>query len=391
MGNSTALKNNSARRYDLDWLRILATLLLIPYHTARIFDTYLFFVQNEINSPQLELFTRFIDQWLMPLFFLIAGAAAKYSLDARDKKQYCLERFQKLFIPLFFGVLILVTPMGYLGFLRHNPDIDLTYYQYYPSFFKLDWEHIDGYTGTFTPSHLWFIFYLFCFSLITLPLFQYLKTSKGKRFIAKFADYLSQKPGVIFLGAIPLSLARMTVIVYFNPVYYILFFILGYLLLLDGRFEQSIEKINRIALILALIGTLFYLSTRISEYSLFFAEFSVKKVLIELVLSLSSWCWVMVILNWGRNHLTRSNLFLVYFNQAAYPIYIMHMPFIIIIGFNAVQWQTAIIVKFLFIMLASSTGVLLVYETLLKRFNWTRILFGMKLKTKYLKTVTQEM
>jgi peptidoglycan/LPS O-acetylase OafA/YrhL len=27
------------RRYDVDWLRVLAVLLLFPYHTARIFDT----------------------------------------------------------------------------------------------------------------------------------------------------------------------------------------------------------------------------------------------------------------------------------------------------------------------------------------------------------------
>jgi peptidoglycan/LPS O-acetylase OafA/YrhL len=26
------------RRYDIDWLRILAVLLLIPFHTARLFN-----------------------------------------------------------------------------------------------------------------------------------------------------------------------------------------------------------------------------------------------------------------------------------------------------------------------------------------------------------------
>jgi peptidoglycan/LPS O-acetylase OafA/YrhL len=35
------------RRKDLDWLRILAVLLLIPFHTARIFDTLEpFYVKN---------------------------------------------------------------------------------------------------------------------------------------------------------------------------------------------------------------------------------------------------------------------------------------------------------------------------------------------------------
>ena len=29
-----------ARRYDIDWLRVLAVLLLFPFHAARIFGVY---------------------------------------------------------------------------------------------------------------------------------------------------------------------------------------------------------------------------------------------------------------------------------------------------------------------------------------------------------------
>jgi hypothetical protein len=36
------------RQNDLDWVRILAVLLLIPFHTARIFDTFEpFYVKNK--------------------------------------------------------------------------------------------------------------------------------------------------------------------------------------------------------------------------------------------------------------------------------------------------------------------------------------------------------
>lgn len=119
----SALKENLVRRYDLDSLRILATLLLIPYHTARIFNCPRFgcyFVQNEITSPTLNLFVGFIDIWFMPLFFFIAGAAAKYSLDTRNPKEYCLERFKKLFLPFTFGILFLIPPISYLGFINHH-------------------------------------------------------------------------------------------------------------------------------------------------------------------------------------------------------------------------------------------------------------------------------
>lgn len=35
--DSRALETKT-RRYDIDWLRIAAVLLLIPYHTARVFN-----------------------------------------------------------------------------------------------------------------------------------------------------------------------------------------------------------------------------------------------------------------------------------------------------------------------------------------------------------------
>lgn len=376
----SALKDNYVRRYDLDWLRILATLLLIPYHTARIFDSYTFYIQNKINNSELELFSRFIDMWFMPLFFFVAGAAAKYSLDLRSKKQYCLERFKRLFVPLIFAIFVLIPPIGYFAFLSHHQDVHLSYYQYYPSFFKIDYEHIDGFTGTFTPSHLWFILYLFCFSLITLPLFHYLKTSNSEQVIDKLANYLSHQPRAIFLYVIPLTLARMTGLVYFNPVYYILFFTLGYLFLLNRQFELVIQKNNSFALSLGLIGMLFYLYSRTSEFSLAFGGISLNSVLIQLLLSLNTWCWVSLILNYARKYLNWSSPFIDYLNQACYPIYILHMTFVMAISFYVVQWQTGTILKFIFITLTSTTSILFVYDILIKRFNLTRFLLEMKIK-----------
>lgn len=208
--------------------------------------------------------------WFMPLFFFIAGVATQYSLNSRSKKQYCLERFKRLFLPLIFGFFVLIPPVGYFVFLSHHHDISLFYYHYYPSFFKFDYEHINGFTGTFTPSHLQFILYLFCFSLIALPFFQYLKTKGVEQLLTKFAHFLFQKPKAIFLCTITLALARMTGLVYYNPVYYFLFFILGYFFLLDSRFERSIENNNLITLSLEIIKMLFYLNSRVSEVSLVF-------------------------------------------------------------------------------------------------------------------------
>lgn len=378
----SALRENLVRRYDLDSLRILATLLLIPYHTARIFNCPRFgcyFVQNEITSPTLNLFVGFIDIWFMPLFFFIAGAAAKYSLDTRSPKQYCLERFKRLFLPFIFGILFLIPPISYFGFINHYKNINLSYYQYYSSFFNFSYENVTGFTGGFSPAHLWFILYLFCFSLITLPVFQYLQTRNNQQVITNLAKYLSRNPRTIFLCIILLTLARMTVIAYYNPVYFIIYFVIGYLFLLDKEFEKIIDKNSLTALIVALTITLFYLYSRNDFFPLIWG-FSFINILDQLLLSLNTLCWVIVILNFARKYLNQNNLLLVYFNQASYPIYIIHMTFIVPIGFYVVQWETSLMLKFLCIILTSTISILLVYNFLIKRFNSTRILFGMRLK-----------
>ena len=371
---------NSVRRYDLDLLRILATLLLIPYHAARIFypHSYPYYIESQITSFAIELIINFIDQWFMPIFFFIAGVAAKISLDTRSEKEYCLERLKRLIIPLVFGIFVLIPPIGYFAFLHHSPDIHLSYYQYYPLFFKVDFQHIDGYKGTFTPAHLWFIVYLFCFSLLALP-FHYLKTTTGKDSIGKLANFLGHNPKAIFLYAIPLALARMLGVVYYNPVYCFLFFVLGYIFFLDKQFEETIEKIHSIAFSLALMITVFYLYSRINEFALA-SSVSGKNILIEAVLSLGTICWVIAILNLAKKYLNRSNWLIQYLNEASYPIYLIHITFVLPLGFYVVQWQTGIMMKFLFITFASSIGVFLVYEIVIKRFNWTRVLFGMKLR-----------
>jgi hypothetical protein len=65
------------RRYDLDWLRTAAVLMLIPYHASRMFDTWEpYYVKNSPTSPSLTILRAILDLWGMPLLFVIAVAAA---------------------------------------------------------------------------------------------------------------------------------------------------------------------------------------------------------------------------------------------------------------------------------------------------------------------------
>jgi hypothetical protein len=65
----------------LDWLRVLSVLLLVYFHSARVFDMGDFYVKNPTLSNGMEGFVAFVSLWFMPLFF-VAGAVPRTRADA---------------------------------------------------------------------------------------------------------------------------------------------------------------------------------------------------------------------------------------------------------------------------------------------------------------------
>ena len=109
------------RRYDIDWLRIAAVLLLIPFHTARVFnvgeDLY---AKNPQLSDALERFIVFVGPWHMSLLFVLAGAATWFALGFRSGGRYAGERLQRLLVPFLFGLVVIIPPQAYVGMLTNT-------------------------------------------------------------------------------------------------------------------------------------------------------------------------------------------------------------------------------------------------------------------------------
>ena len=74
----------TVRRYDIDWLRVFATYLLLFFHSAMVFNPAPFFhIRNDDVSFVMLIVCGFIALWHMPLFFLLAGWSAFSSVAAR--------------------------------------------------------------------------------------------------------------------------------------------------------------------------------------------------------------------------------------------------------------------------------------------------------------------
>lgn len=73
--------------------------------------------------------------WLLELFFLVTGFAAKYSLRRRTARRYQLEGVKRLLIPLYtVGMFLIIPPQAYFERLTQG-EIISSFWQWLPGFY----------------------------------------------------------------------------------------------------------------------------------------------------------------------------------------------------------------------------------------------------------------
>lgn len=365
------MTSSHERRYDLDWLRVLGVLLLVPFHVALIFvlePHAIMYIKDMVNSRVLDRAAGFVYLWHMPLLFIISGSATYYALGFRSASTYIRERILRLLVPFLFGVLTYIPLTTYI---RRNGIVSLR--DHYLGFFNFDFNHLDGYSGTFTPAHLWFILFLFVFSLFTLPLFLVLRTEKGKGVIQTLGK-LNQAPVSLIVWGIPLALVSASNLLGDkNPLYYFLIFFYGYLLASDIRLQKSIDGLTWFALAYGIFEAVFRLAVPQWRY----AEWTWQWTMLGLMFEMGRWMLTLAVLGLGYKFLNRTNKVLRYASEAAMPFYLLHMTFSVLTGYFVIQLDAPVAAKYPLIVLTATALTLLAYE-LVRRWNVTRWLFGMK-------------
>ena len=362
---------SSERRYDLDWLRVLGVLLLIPFHVALIFvldPNAIMYIKDVVNSRALEVAVGFVHMWHMPMLFIISGSATYFALSFRSAGQYIRERFLRLLVPLVFGILTFIPITTYI---QHSNTLSIQ--EGYIGYFHFDLNHLDGLNGTFTPAHLWFILYLFVFSLIGLPLFLALRSGKGKGII-KASGTITQGPLSLMAWGIPLTLvAALNILGDKNPLYYVLIFFYGFVLAGDVGLQQSIDKLTWIASAYGVFAAVINVMVPIQSYG----EWTVQWMALGLMYEMGRWALALAVLGLGHRFLNRTSNLLLYASEAAMPFYLLHMTFSVVTGYFAIQLDAPVAVKYPLIVVVA-TGLTLVAYELVRRWNMTRWLFGMK-------------
>lgn len=389
------METTPKRSYYVDWLRVLAVLALFPFHTGQIYNEVAFYVKDKASVPVIMGINSFIYQWHMPLFMFLAGIGSYYALRFRSGKKYSLERFKRLLIPLIFGTVVLVPPAAYVrmfgdpnrvwpnGFAHNGiPGFDKSYFEFYPDFFNGIYPN-----GNLDWGHLWFLAYLFTFSLIALPIFLYLKSEKGGRVIDSLAKVVSKSPG-IFLFFIPIALIEVLlrraypnlqnlISDWANFLMFITVFIYGFIMVSDDRFGEAIDRHWKAALtggLLIVISLSVVFAARI-ETGLNETTFYIVHMILR---GICIWFSMIGFLGFGRRFLNRGGKFIKYASEAGLPVYIIHLPMVVTIGFYVIKFDIPIAAKYLAILILSLISSVLLYEIAVRRFNFVRLFFGLK-------------
>ncbi|MBL7994332.1 acyltransferase family protein [bacterium] len=369
------------RRYDLDWLRVIAFAILILFHCGMMFNTWDWHIKNNYTTNAIESFMNFLHQWRMPLLFFISGAAVWFAMEKYSLKQYFAERHKRLLIPLLFGMLVVIPPQVYHERLFQGHTLSFT------EFYTTVLQFKPYPEGNFSWHHMWYIPYIFTFSLITIPLFRYWKSENGRNQLARFVSKF-ENGSLILLWFIPMAISENIL----RPFWQenrnnlisdwaqfsatLILFCLGYILASQRNIWQTIERLRFKSLSFGCISFIILFVIWESNYEPNKIEYAVYRVL----RSLNIWCWILILLGFGRRHLNFNNSVLKYTNEAVYPFYIVHQTVTVVAGYYLISWDIPILPKFLVVTGLTIGFSWIIYE-IVKRNNLTRLVFGLKMRT----------
>jgi glucans biosynthesis protein C len=368
------------RRYDLDWLRVIAFGLLMLFHTGMLFSTWDWHVKNFETSETFDMVMRFLHQWRMPLLFFISGSAVWFAMERYAGWKFFLERHKRLLLPLIFGMLVIIPPQVYFERLYHR----VQYHSFW-DFYRTVFTSGSYPEGNLSWHHLWYVPYIWAYSMVMLPGFLCLRSHGGRALLMRIHGWL-QRPWALFLIFVPAALsdillrpswpgdANNLIADWGNFSHKLTFFVIGFVLA-SGKGVYDTLAAHRAKFLVAAIvafAVLQYISSAGVPFS--------KQAMIAYrgLANFSVWMWILAALGYGRRYLSFNHPFLRYANEAVYPFYILHQTVIIILGYYLVYQNWGIPFKFLVVVAGTFLITWGLYALLIKRWNLLRVVFGMK-------------
>lgn len=372
--------STTGRRYDLDWLRVGAFGLLIFYHIGMFYVSWDWHVKSAYAGRLIEPAMLLTNPWRLSLLFLVSGAAFRFATDRIPLGIVFGKRTIRLLVPLIFGMFVIVVPQVYFEVVQAGR-FDGSFWDFYGRYLNFD-QSFD--TPIPTWNHLWYIAYLFVYSIVLLPFIPLLQRASLPEILPAWL--------VLVLPAIPLAIFAVLMIDHWRPTHaltddwwnharYFYIFALGFVIPYSARFWSVLKRMTWPAVLLALAtyGVMVWLR----EVGFFDSDLSAAQIYAWRVFwQFEAWFWIAALLGLGYRYLNRPSKVLSYLTEGVYPFYILHQTIIVVLGASITGYRIGAVPEALTLTVGTFFGCWALYEFVIKRVGMLRVLFGLSYRPK---------
>ncbi|MBP2160851.1 MULTISPECIES: acyltransferase family protein [Asticcacaulis] len=363
------MTTSATRRYDLDWLRIIAFGLLIFYHIGMFYVTWGWHVKSDHAGPAIEPLMLLVNPWRLDLLFFISGVATVFLAEKLGALRLAGSRFTRLFWPLLFGMAVIVPPQSYYEIVS---DIQFSggYLDFYGKYLTAynGWCDQDGCLTVPTWNHLWYVAYLLAYSLIFAVLWPLLKRIP--------LGWAARLPAPVYF-ALPIALywfAQAVLQRQFEDTHAFVgdwtvhthsfgFFLLG---ALSARFDRLFDIAAKSRWLSLAIGLIAYGLLNWLRH-LFYAKalpwpFEVAWAIGSFTESCQAVFMMFALLGFARRHLANSDgPIRRTLTEAIFPFYIVHQTLIVVFAYNLNQLHLPATLEATILVIATAAGCWLSY------------------------------
>mgnify|MGYP000412456697 CR=1 FL=1 len=387
------METHHTRRYDIDWIRTLALAVLILYHIGMYYVAdWGWHIKSANTSEFLQNIMILTNPWRMSLLFFIAAIALAFVQQKYATWHLFKTRTSRLLNPLLFGMFIIVVPQTYYEALSQNL-IEPSFFQFWKEYINPNTQLLkDHHTviGLLTWNHLWFLPYLWLYSLIFL--FAKLPMTKlAESSIAK----TTPMPVIFVLMAILLVVVwyflrpdfpptNALVNDWFNHGKYFSVFAFGYVFALQKNWWSFVIEKRNYFLTLALCGYVFLIADRNGLFTTLASQYDTNvfvKLLYGFIMSINHWAWIMAVVGLAGYWLNRPSEKLKYATAAILPWYVLHQTLIIVFAWWLKPLDMPIFLESVLLLFMTLAGCFLGYEVI-RRVNFLRYWCGIPPNTK---------
>lgn len=375
------------RRHDIDALRAIAFALVILYHVGMYYVAdWSWHIKSPHAAEWLQWPMRALNLWRMDLVFLVSGVAFGFLSRHQRPGSLIARRSLRLLLPLAFGMAVVVPYQAYAQAVANGsvaPGLVAFLARYYTGG---PWPRgaFDGAEFGVTWNHLWFLPYLWLYTVMVALLLPALRSAAGQWLLGTFTRL--RGAALLVVPALPLMLWSALLWPRFpvthdlvgdgwlHAVYFTLF-LYGFWAGVDAAFWGALRRLRWVALGLAAALLILHFGLRaalIGPGAPLAARLAVR-------LSADAYLWtaLVAVLGWAHHALNRPWPWLRWANESVYPWYVLHQTLIIALAVGLAPLRLGPVAEPLLLVAGTVLGCWLITDGLVRRVRWLRPLFGL--------------